>query len=413
MRASRLLLNAASRVIYLDTQSTTFMDPRVLDKMMPFYTKFHGNPHSRTHIYGWESEVAVEEARSQIASAIGCMSKEIIFTSGATESNNLAIKGVAGMYGKTKRHLVTSQIEHKCVLQCMRALESQGYRVTYLKPNFEGIITLEQVEKSITDETFLVSIMHVNNEIGVVQDIEGIGKICRSKGVLFHSDCAQSFCKIPLKAQNIDLISLSGHKIYGPMGVGALYVRTKPRIRLAPLIDGGGQERNMRSGTLAPALAVGFGEAARIGMEEMDYDYQNVRKMYNYLLSQLECVPHVSVNGPKSDPQRYPGNLNISFAYVEGESLLMSIDGFAVSSGSACTSSSLEPSYVLRSLGVSEELAHTSIRFGFGRFTRLEHLQKLVPNLVSAVERLRTLSPLYEFATEGGTGPADAHMRWT
>nr|PVC54706.1 cysteine desulfurase [Theileria orientalis] len=397
--------------VYLDNQATTCIDPRVLDSMMPYLTHAFGNPHSRTHSYGWEAENAVEEARTSVASLLNCEKKNIIFTSGATESNNLAIKGSKSFYGNLdessgrskKNHIITTQIEHKCVLQCCRQLENEGYSVTYLKPDKNGIISPEEVRKHIRPETFLCSVIHVNNEIGVIQNIEAIGKICREHKVIFHTDAAQSFGKMPidLKELQVDLLSISGHKIYGPKGVGALFVRTKPRIRLQPVIDGGGQERGLRSGTLPTALVVGLGAAAKVASREMERDSVHVEKIFKKLYEGLSQIDKVSVNGSVRPGERYYGNLNMSFEFIEGESLLMSLSKFALSSvGSACTSSSLEPSYVLRSLDIGEELAHTSIRFGIGRFTTESEADEVVEAVKEVVKRLRDLSPLYEMYLE-------------
>jgi cysteine desulfurase len=388
--------------IYLDYQATTPMDPRVLETMIPYFTTKFGNPHSRSHSFGWESEAATEVAREQIAKLINANPKEIIFTSGATESNNLALKGVAHFYAEKKRHIITVVSEHKCILDACRHLEEEGFKVTYLSIDSNGLINLEELKNSITPETGIVSIMAVNNEIGVIQPIEEIGKICRENKIFFHSDCAQAFGKIPLdvEAMNIDLMSISGHKIYGPKGVGALYVSRKPRVRLEPLINGGGQERGFRSGTLPTPLVVGLGKAAEIAQEEMEKDYKHAKylgdKLYNGI---TKSIPNVFLNG--DEVKRFPGNLNLSFAYVEGESLIIAIKELAVSSGSACTSSSLEPSYVLRSMGVDEDLAHTSIRFGIGRFTTEEEIDATIEILKQNIQRLRDMSPLWEMAQEG------------
>jgi len=388
--------------IYLDYQATTPLDPRVLDAMMPYMTTKFGNPHSRSHSFGWEAEEGVEVARGQIAALIGADEKEIIFTSGATESNNLAIKGVARFYKDRKDHIVTAVTEHKCVLDTCRHLEQEGFRVTYLPVGTDGLVDLGALEQAVTDKTSIVSIMGVNNEIGVIQPLAEIGKIARAKGAFFHTDCAQAAGKIPLdvKAMNIDLLSISGHKIYGPKGIGALYVGRKPRVRLEPMMSGGGQERGMRSGTLAPMLCAGLGEACRLAKAEMTKDNEKIRflsrKLYDGVTKRL---PEVFLNGHAE--RRYPGNLNLSFAYVEGESMIMGIKDLAVSSGSACTSASLEPSYVLRSIGVGEELAHTSIRFGIGRFTTEGEVDYAVEEIVKTVQKLRSLSPLWEMAQEG------------
>ncbi len=389
--------------IYLDYQATTPVDPRVLEAMMPYFTTKFGNPHSRSHSFGWETEEAVETARGQVASLIGGQTKEIIFTSGATESNNLALKGVARFYKDKKNHIITTVTEHKCVLDTCRHLEQEeGFEVTYLPVGENGLIDLDELRAAMTDKTVLVSIMAVNNEIGVIQPLKEIGAICRENKVFFHTDAAQAAGKIPLDVNdmNIDLMSISGHKIYGPMGVGALYVRRKPRVRLRPMINGGGQERGMRSGTLAPPLCVGLGEACAIAEADMASDNERIRMLSDRFYDKItDKLPEVFLNGDRE--QRFPGNLNLSFAYVEGESLMMGIRDLAVSSGSACTSASLEPSYVLRALGVEEELAHTSLRIGIGRFTTEAEIDYAVDTLVEAVEKLRAMSPLWEMAQEG------------
>eukprot|EP01038_Epipyxis_sp_PR26KG_P012945 gene12945-17357_t len=367
------------RPAYLDFQATTPLDHRVLDSMMPYMTERFGNPHSRTHEFGWETEKAIEISRENIATLIGASSKEIIFTSGATESNNMAIKGVGRFYKSLKKHIITTQTEHKCVLDSCRALESEGFSVTYLPVQSNGIIDLNQLISSIRPDTSLVSIMGVNNEIGVIQPLKEIGKICKANKIFFHSDIAQMAGKLPVDVNDIglDLASLSSHKMYGPKGIGALYVRRKPRVKLDALFSGGGQERGLRSGTLSPSLCVGMGTAARLCHDDMDFDTQWV----NYLSDKLKSgimsrIPEVVLNG---DPNyRYNGNLNFSFAYVEGESLLMALKNIAVSSGSACTSASLEPSYVLRAIGTDDEMAHSSIRFGIGRFTTEKEIDFVV-----------------------------------
>jgi len=392
----------AVRSLYLDMQATTPVDPRVLDAMLPYFTSQYGNPHSRTHHFGWEAEHAVEEARAHVAKLIGADAKEVVFTSGATESNNAAIKGVARFLQKKKKHIITLQTEHKCVLDSCRSLQMDGFDVTYLPVQQDGLVDMKVLEAAIRPDTALVSIMFVNNEIGVVQPIKEIGKLCKSKGVLFHTDAAQATGKLPINVNdmNIDLLSISGHKIYGPKGIGALYVRRRPRVRLTPFMSGGGQERNMRSGTLPTPLVVGLGEACRVAAEEMEADLQHVTNLSQRLKSQVEAkIEHVVTNG--SLEHRYPGNLNLSFAYVEGESLLMALKELAVSSGSACTSASLEPSYVLRALGVEEDMAHTSIRFGLGRFTTEAEVDHAVELLCKHVQRLRDMSPLYEMVQEG------------
>jgi cysteine desulfurase len=388
--------------IYLDYQATTPMDPRVLEAMMPYFTYKFGNPHSRSHSYGWEAEEGVEKARAQVAKLIGADEKEVIFTSGATESNNLAIRGVAEFYKDRKNHIVTTVTEHKCVLDTCRHLEQQGFEVTYLPVQKNGLIDLDVLRAAVTDKTVVVSIMAVNNEIGVIQPLAEIGKICREKKAFFHTDAAQAAGKIPLdvEAMNIDLMSISGHKIYGPKGIGSLYVRRKPRVRLVPLIVGGGQERGFRSGTLPTPLCVGLGEAAEICMKEMDAESKRLAKLQARMLKGLNAkLTDIHVNGDLE--HRIPGNLNLGFAYVEGESLMMGIKGLSVSSGSACTSASLEPSYVLRALGVEEDMAHTSLRIGLGRFTTEQEVDTAVDELVRHVNKLREMSPLWEMAQEG------------
>lgn len=388
--------------IYLDYQATTPMDPRVLEAMMPYFTHKFGNSGSRSHAYGWEAEEGTEKARAQVAKLIGADEKEVIFTSGATESNNLAIRGVAEFYKDRKNHIITTVTEHKCVLDTCRHLEQQGFEVTYLPVRKDGLLDLDVLRGAITDKTVLVSVMAVNNEIGVIQPLAEIGRICREKKVFFHTDAAQAAGKIPLdvEALNVDLMSISGHKIYGPKGIGALYVRRKPRVRLVPMIVGGGQERGFRSGTLPTPLCVGLGEAAEICMKEMDAEAKRLKKLQERMLTGLRAkLTDIVVNGDLD--QRIPGNLNISFAYVEGESLMMGIKNLAVSSGSACTSASLEPSYVLRALGVEEDMAHTSLRIGLGRFTTEHEVDTAVEELVRHVNKLREMSPLWEMAQEG------------
>jgi cysteine desulfurase len=389
-------------VIYLDYQSTTPCDPRVVEQLMPYFKDYFGNPHSRNHAYGWKAEEAVEKAREQVASIINADPREIIFTSGATESNNLALKGVARFYKDKKTHIITCVTEHKCVLDTCRHLENEGFELTYLPVNSSGLIDLSQLSEAINDRTLMVSIMAVNNEIGVIQPLKEIGALCRSKGIFFHTDAAQAIGKIPIDVEemNIDLLSISSGKIYGPKGIGALYVRRKPRVRLIPLITGGGQERGLRSGTLAPALCVGIGAACAIAQAEMNEESKRIKVLSDRFYKKImTALPHVYLNGDAE--QRIPGNLNLSFAYVEGEGLMMGIKGLAVSSGSACTSASLEPSYVLRALGVDEELAHTSLRIGFGRYTTEQEVDSAVEQIVHAVQRLREMSPLWEMAQEG------------
>lgn len=388
--------------VYLDYQATTPLDPRVLEKMLPYFTEKFGNPHSRSHSFGWEAEEAVEEARAEVAKLVNADPREIIFTSGATESNNLALKGVAKFYGDRRNEIVTVVTEHKCVLDTCRHLEQDGFKVTYLPVGANGLVDLDQVRAAVTDKTVVVSVMSVNNEIGVIQPIADIARIAHEKGAFFHTDAAQAAGKIPLdvQAMGIDLMSISGHKMYGPKGVGALYVRRKPRVRLVAMMSGGGQERGMRSGTLSPALCGGMGEAARLARLEMAEDGARIaalsKRFYDKITSTL---PDVVLNGDAE--HRYPGNLNLSFSYVEGESLIMGIKDLAVSSGSACTSASLEPSYVLRALGVEEEMAHTSIRFGIGRFTTAAEIDYAAEALVGKVQKLREMSPLWEMVQAG------------
>uniref|UniRef100_A0A7S1RGS8 cysteine desulfurase n=1 Tax=Alexandrium catenella TaxID=2925 RepID=A0A7S1RGS8_ALECA len=371
--------------------------------MLPFFHAKFGNPHSRSHGFGWDAEEATEKARGQIASLIGADPREVFFTSGATESNNMAIKGVANFYGNKKRHIITTQTEHKCVLASCRRLEvEQGFDVTYLPVGHDGLIDMAQLEQAIRPDTAVVSVMHINNEIGVVQPVTEIGKLCASKGVLFHTDSAQGCGKVPIDVNkmNISLMSISAHKMYGPKGIGALYVRRKPRVRLRAVIDGGGQERGMRSGTLPTPIIVGFGEAAAVCQKEMANDERHIERLYKRMHGELsKHLPKITLNG--SATQRYVGNVNLSFAGVEGESLLMSLaTSTAVSSGSACTSASLEPSYVLRAIGVDEELAHTSLRFGIGRFTTEEEVDSTVEHVIKEVNRLRDMSPLWELELE-------------
>jgi len=397
-------------------QATTPMDPRVLDAMLPFFASTFGNPHSRSHAYGWDAEDATEKARKQIASLIGADPREIIFTSGATESNNMAVKGVADFYSGKKKHIITTQTEHKCVLASCRRLEvEKDFEITYLPVGTDGLIDLEELKGAIRDDTALVSVMHVNNEIGVIQPVDEIGQICKERKVFFHTDAAQSAGKIPVDVNkmNASLMSLSGHKMYGPKGVGALYVRRKPRVRMRAVIDGGGQERGMRSGTLATPIVVGMGEAAEVCQQEMDNDSRHITRLHDRLYGEVKRrLPKITLNGHES--KRYIGNLNISFACVEGESLLMSLaSSTAVSSGSACTSASLEPSYVLRAIGVEEELAHTSLRFGIGRFTTEAEVDATVDHLVSEVERLRDMSPLWELELESEASGFKQSVSWS
>ncbi len=389
--------------IFMDNHSTTAVDLRVVQAMLPFFTTHYGNAASRNHVFGWTAEAAVENARSQIASLIGGDGKEIVLTSGATESNNLAIKGVASFYKKQGNHIITVETEHKCVLDTCKRLQREGYEITYLAPQKDGLVTPEMVTAAMTDKTILVSIMTANNEIGVVQDIPAIGAAIKAKNpkTLFHTDAAQAAGKIPFDVEKakVDLVSLTAHKIYGPKGVGALWVRRRPRVRIDPQIDGGGHERGMRSGTLAVPLIVGFGKAAELAKEEMEGEAVRLRALRDRLYRGLSKLPETYVNG--SMERRLPGNLNISFAYVEGESLMMALKDIAVSSGSACTSASLEPSYVLRALGVGDELAHSSIRFGIGRFNTEAEVDYVIELVTKSVERLRTLSPLWEMHQDG------------
>ncbi|MCD6722728.1 IscS subfamily cysteine desulfurase [Vibrio cholerae] len=389
--------------IYLDYSATCPVDPRVAEKMVQYMTMdgTFGNPASRSHRYGWQAEEAVDTAREQIAALLNADPREIVFTSGATESDNLAIKGVAHFYNKQGKHIITSKTEHKAVLDTMRQLEREGFEVTYLDPESNGLVDLAKLEAAMRDDTILVSIMHVNNEIGVVQDIAAIGELCRSRKVVFHVDAAQSAGKVAMDVQEmkVDLISLSAHKAYGPKGIGALYVRRKPRIRLEAQMHGGGHERGFRSGTLPTHQIVGMGEAFRIAKEELQQDYDHALKLRNRLLDGIKDMEAVIINGDLD--QRVPHNLNVSFAFVEGESLLMALKDLAVSSGSACTSASLEPSYVLRALGLNDELAHSSIRFSFGRFTTEAEIDYAIELIRVAVDKLRAMSPLWDMYKDG------------
>ncbi|GET89754.1 cysteine desulfurase, putative [Leishmania tarentolae] len=390
--------------IYLDNQATTPLDPRVLDAMLPYMTEEYGNPNSRTHQYGWSAEEAVEKARRQVADLVGASPKEIFFTSGATECNNIAIKGVSNFLKAKKNHIITLQTEHKCVLDSCRYLEMEGFEVTYLPVQKNGILDLKVLEAAIKPTTCLVSCMAAHNEIGVLQPIREIGALCHSRKVLFHTDAAQAVgkIKIDVNADNIDVMSMSSHKVYGPKGCGALYVRRRPRVRLRSPVSGGGQERGVRSGTVATALVVGMGAACELAMKEWERDAAHTQKLQERLLNGLQSrLSHLVVNGDLK--HRLPGNLNISFSCVEGESLLMGMKDVAVSSGSACTSASLEPSYVLRALGVDAENAHTSIRFGIGRFTTAKEVDLVIEECAKNVERLRELSPLWDLMQEGKT----------
>jgi cysteine desulfurase len=390
--------------IFMDNHSTTRVDPRVVEAMLPYFTEQYGNAASRNHAFGWSAEAAVDNARTQIAKLIGGDGKEIVFTSGATEANNLAIKGAATFYKKQGNHIITLETEHKSVLDTGKRLQREGLEVTYLAPNKDGLVTPEMVTAAMTDKTILVSIMYANNEIGVVQPIEAIGAAIKAKNpkTLFHSDAVQAAGKVPVDVEKakLDLVSLTAHKLYGPKGIGALWVRRKPRVRIDPILDGGGHERGMRSGTLPVPLIVAFGKACELALAEMPEESARLGRLRDRLLHGIQArLVETYVNG--SLESRLPGNLNISFAFVEGESLLMALKDIAVSSGSACTSASLEPSYVLRALGVGEELAHTSIRFGIGRFNTEAEIDFTIDLVVKAVERLRTLSPLWEMHQEG------------
>jgi len=389
--------------IYFDYSATTPVDPRVAEKMCHCLTMDgnFGNPASRSHTYGWDAEQAIEKARSQIAQLVNANPKEIIFTSGATESDNLAIKGVAHFYHKKGKHIITCKTEHKAVLDTCRQLEREGFEVTYLDPQENGLIDLEKLKAAIRDDTILVSIMHVNNEIGVIQDIKAIGEITRERGVLFHCDAAQSAGKtlIDLDDMKVDLMSFSAHKVYGPKGIGALYVQRKPRVRLEAQMHGGGHERGMRSGTLATHQIVGMGEAFNIAREEMTTENERLRMLRDRLFKGVEDIEEVYINGDME--HRVPHNINISFNFVEGESLIMALKDLAVSSGSACTSASLEPSYVLRALGRNDELAHSSIRFTLGRFTTEEEIDFAIEQIRNNISKLRELSPLWEMHKDG------------
>lgn len=389
--------------IYMDYAATTPVDPRVAEKMWKYMTPdgFFGNPASRSHEYGWKANDAVEKAREQVAELIGADPSEVIWTSGATESDNLAIKGVASFYKKKGNHIITCKTEHKAVIDTCRQLEREGFEVTYLEPESDGMIDLKKLEEAITDKTILISIMHVNNELGVIQDIDAIAKLTRPRKIFFHVDAAQSAGKVEIDVSNtdIDLLSLSGHKIYGPKGIGALYVRKKPRVRLEALIHGGGHERGMRSGTLATHQIVGMGEAFRIAKEEMVSDNKRISSFKQKLWAEISQIEEVYLNGNLE--KSAPNIINISFNFIEGESLLLSLKNIAVSTGSACTSASLEPSYVLRAIGRPDELAHSSIRFSFGKFTKEEEVDYVISRIKEQVAKLRDLSPLWEMFKEG------------
>ena len=387
--------------VYLDYAATTPVDKRVAEKMIPYLTETFGNPASSSHAFGWTAEEAVEKARADIAALINADPKEIVFTSGATESDNLAIKGAANFYKTKGKHLITVKTEHKAVLDTMRELERQGFEVTYLGVQENGLIDLEELKAAIRDDTILISVMWVNNEIGVVQDIPAIGEICRERKIIFHVDAAQACGKVPVdvEAAKIDLLSMSGHKVYGPKGIGALYVRRKPRVRLEAQMHGGGHERGFRSGTLPTHQIVGMGEAFRIAKEELEQDMAHYRKLRDIFLKGIEGIEEVYINGDLE--HRAPNNLNVSFNFVEGESLIMAVKELAVSSGSACTSASLEPSYVLRALGRNDELAHSSLRITFGRMTTEEEAAYAAELIKSKIDKLRELSPLWEMFKEG------------
>lgn len=387
--------------IYMDYSATTPVDPRVAEKMIPYLTSQFGNPASRSHPYGWDAEQAVENAREEVAKLVNCDPREIVWTSGATEGDNLAIKGAAHFYKEKGKHLVTVKTEHKAVLDTCRELEREGFEVTYLQPQPNGLITLDQLRDAMRDDTVLVSVMLVNNEIGVVQDIPAIGELCRERGIIFHCDAAQATGKVAIDLTNwkVDLMTFTAHKTYGPKGIGALYVRRKPRVRLEAQMHGGGHERGMRSGTLATHQIVGMGEAYRLARLEMNTENERVRMLHDRLWNGLSDIEEVYLNGDAE--HRVPHNLNVSFNFVEGESLIMGIKELAVSSGSACTSASLEPSYVLRALGRSDELAHSSIRFTIGRFTTAEDVDFAIGLLKSRIAKLRDLSPLWDMFKEG------------
>jgi cysteine desulfurase len=403
LQSNETLPEGVKLPIYMDNHATTPLDPRVLEAMMPYLTGIFGNAASRNHSFGWEAEEGVEKAREQIARLIGASAKEIIFTSGATESTNLALKGVAEMYKERGNHIITQVTEHKATLDTCKRLEKSGYRVTYLPVQADGLIDIEDLKRAMDDQTIVVSIMYANNEIGVVQPIAEIGKLCHEKGVIFHTDAVQAVGKIPVNVQtdNIDVMSLTGHKIYGPKGVGALYVRRRnPRVQLSEQINGGGHERGMRSGTLNVPGIVGLGKACELCMNEMAAEAAREIELRDYLKNKLEnALDYTQVNGNME--HHLPGNLNMSFVYVEGESLLMGINDIAVSSGSACTSATLEPSFVLKALGLGDDVAHSSIRFGLGRFNTKAEVDYVSDKIISVVQHLRELSPLYEMVKEG------------
>lgn len=382
-------------MIYMDYQATTPCDPRVLEKMLPYFCEIYGNPHSSTHRYGNDAANAVEKARQQVAEIIGAKSKDIIFTSGATEANNLAIQGIAKFYHERGNQIITSDIEHPCVRETCRALAREGFDVIFIPVRENGIIDLDVLKNAITDRTILVSIMAVNNEIGTCQPINEIGKLCREKNIIFHTDAAQAVGKIPLSVENIDLMSISGHKIYGPKGIGALYMKSDSRIRLAPLFFGGNQERGMRSGTLPTPLCVGIGEACELARKEMQSEYERLVGFKDRFLKRIFAeLPKVYLNG--DEEQRIPGCINLSFDGVEGEGIMLGMEEVAISSGSACSSKTLEPSYVLKAISVREDLAHSSIRIGFGRFTTIEEIDYVATKIIEVVKRLRNMSPIWQ-----------------
>lgn len=405
--------NLSTLPIYMDYQATTPVDKRVIKKMLQYFDTDFGNAHSKTHKYGWDSNDAVENARNKVSNLINCDSKEIVFTSGATESNNIAIKGVANFVKNSsnvsntkdfKNHIITTQIEHKCVLESCRQLSKEGFEITYLPVNKYGLIDIQNLKDSITSKTLLVTIMAVNNEIGSIQPIKEIGNITRNNKIYFHTDAAQAIGKIPIdvKSMNIDLLSISAHKLYGPKGIGALFVNKKPRVKIQSIISGGGQERNIRSGTLATPLIVALGESCELSLKEMNKDYEHIVKL-NKLMKDIliSNLTHIYFNGSDNYNEQFPGNINVSFAGVEGESLLMSCKDIAMSSGSACTSASLEPSYVLKSIGISEDLAHTSLRIGIGKFTTEQEVIYASNKIIESVNYLRSISPLWDLIQEG------------
>lgn len=384
------------QMIYMDYQATTPCDPRVLEQMLPYFCEIYGNPHSSTHAMGEEAAAAVEKARKQVANIIGAADpKEIIFTSGATEANNLAIQGIAKFYKERGNRIITSEIEHPCVKETCRALAREGFDVVFVPVLNNGIIDLDFLKKSLTDKTILTSIMTVNNEIGTIQPVEEIGKLCREQGVIFHTDAAQAVGKIPVNTENVDLMSISGHKIYGPKGIGALYIKGKSRLRLAPLFHGGKQERGMRSGTLPTPLCVGIGAACEIAQKEMKEEYERLLKFKDYFLKKIfDNLPKVYLNGDRD--KRIPGCINLSFDGVEGEGMMLGMDDICVSSGSACSSQTLEPSYVLQAISIREDLAHSSLRIGFGRFTTMEEIDYVASKIIEVVRNLRSMSPIWE-----------------